>query len=173
VCCRPSKPRLRPRNWPTRPRHLPVDLRQDLEPWHFSQQLTKVHLTSANQHLYYSQNLSTATTFEKNSDVFLLFLIFLIIFSDEMLAWLSSWSMVQLVCNLRVLWPVSMLFNISIVSCLIIIQNGFTFLIPFCPCCPGKGLWKGCFFIPRIPYIAVLLICICYLLEPQHILVVS
>jgi len=63
-----------------------------------------------------------------------------------MLAWLSSWSTVQFVCNLRMLWPMPMLFNISVVSCLIIIQNGFTFFGTILSMLSWKGSVKGCFF---------------------------
>ena len=53
--------------------------------------------------------------------------------SDEVLAWLSVWSEVQIIC----MWS-SWCHCHSIVSCFIKIQIGLTFLVPTYPGCPGK-----------------------------------
>jgi len=57
--------------------------------------------------------------------------------SDEVLAWLSVWSEVQMSC----MWS-SWCHCYPIISCFIKIQNGFTFLVPAYPHCPGKEVVK-------------------------------
>jgi len=59
--------------------------------------------------------------------------------NDEVLAWLSVWSEVQMIY----VWSSS--------SCFIKIQNGVTFLMPAYPDCPGKEAVK------RVSYVATLL----------------
>jgi len=52
--------------------------------------------------------------------------------SDVVLAWLSVWSVVQMIrCHSR-----------PIISCFIKIQIGLTFLMPAYPGCPGKETIK-------------------------------
>jgi len=58
--------------------------------------------------------------------------------NDEVLAWLSVWSEVQMIY----VWSS---------SCFIKIQNGVTFLMPAYPRCPGKEAVK------RVSYVATLL----------------
>ena len=57
--------------------------------------------------------------------------------SDEMLAWLSVWSLVQMVC----IWS-SWCHCHPIISCFVKIQIGLTFLVPACPSCPEKEIVK-------------------------------
>jgi len=53
--------------------------------------------------------------------------------SDEVLAWLSVWSKVQMIC----IWS-SWCHCHPIISCFIKIQIGLTYLVPAYPGCPGK-----------------------------------
>jgi len=53
--------------------------------------------------------------------------------SDEVLAWLSVWSKVQVIC----IWS-SWCHCHPVISCFIKIQNHLTFLVPAYPGCPGK-----------------------------------
>jgi len=57
--------------------------------------------------------------------------------SDEVLAWLSVWSEVQMIC----IWS-SCCHCHPIISCCSKIQNGLTFLVPAYPGCPGKETIK-------------------------------
>jgi len=57
--------------------------------------------------------------------------------SDEVLAWLSVWSEVQMVC----IWS-SWSYCHPIISCFIKIQIGLTFLVPAYTGCPGKEAVK-------------------------------
>ena len=57
--------------------------------------------------------------------------------SDEVLAWLSVWSKLQVICE----WS-SWCHCHPIISCFIKIQIGLTFLIPAYPGCPGKEAIK-------------------------------
>jgi len=57
--------------------------------------------------------------------------------SDEVLAWLSVWSEVQMVC----VWS-SWCHYHPVISCFIRIHNGFTFLVLAYPSCPGKEAVK-------------------------------
>jgi len=52
--------------------------------------------------------------------------------SDEVLAWLSVWSLVQMICICH---------SHPIISCFIKIQSGLTFLVPAYPNCTGKLSW--------------------------------
>ena len=54
-----------------------------------------------------------------------------------MLAWLSVWSVVQMICN----GPADAIAH-PIISCFIKIQIGLTFLVPAYPGCPGKEAIK-------------------------------
>jgi len=56
---------------------------------------------------------------------------------DEVLAWLSVWGKVQMIC----MW-FSWCHCHPIISCFIIIQIGLTFLVPAYPGCPGKEAVK-------------------------------
>ena len=59
--------------------------------------------------------------------------------SDEVLVRLSVWSKVQIVC----IWPADATASQNpIISCLILIQTGFTLLVPAYPGCPGKQAIK-------------------------------
>jgi len=53
--------------------------------------------------------------------------------NDEVLAWLSGWSEVQLIC----MWS-SWCYCHPIISCFIKIEIGLTFLLPAYPGCHGK-----------------------------------
>jgi len=55
--------------------------------------------------------------------------------TDEMLMWLSVWSEVQMIYISYCPSP--------IISCIIKIQIGFTFLMPVYPRWPGKECWTG------------------------------
>jgi len=57
--------------------------------------------------------------------------------TDEVLAWLSVWSEVQLICT----WS-SWCYCHPISSCFIKIQIGLTFLAPAYPGCPEKEAVK-------------------------------
>jgi len=57
--------------------------------------------------------------------------------SDKVLAWLSVWSEVQMIC----LWS-SWCHCHRIISCFIKIQIGLIFLLPAYPGCPGKEAVK-------------------------------
>jgi len=57
--------------------------------------------------------------------------------SNEVLAWLSVWSKVQMLC----IWS-SWCHCHPIFSCFIKIQTGLTLLVPAYPCCPGKEAIK-------------------------------
>jgi len=58
---------------------------------------------------------------------------------DEVLAWLSVWSEVQIIC----IWFSRC--HCHPISCLIEMQNGFTFLVLDYPDCPGKEAVKRVF----------------------------
>jgi len=59
--------------------------------------------------------------------------------SGDMLAWLSVWSEVQMIC----IWSsCSWCHCHPIISCCIKIQTGLTFLVPTYPGCPGKEAIK-------------------------------
>jgi len=53
--------------------------------------------------------------------------------SDEVLAWLSVWDEVQMICKWFSWWRCH-----PIISCFIKIHIGLTFLVPGYPGCPGK-----------------------------------
>ena len=55
--------------------------------------------------------------------------------TDEVLLWLSVWSIVQMIC----IWSS---YCHPIISCFIKIQNGFTFLVLTYSGCPGKEAVK-------------------------------
>jgi len=57
--------------------------------------------------------------------------------NDEVLAWLSVWSKVKMIC----IWP-SWCHCHTIISCFIKIQIGLIFLVPAYPGCPGKEAIK-------------------------------
>jgi len=57
--------------------------------------------------------------------------------SNEVLAWLSVWSKVQMIC----IWS-SWCHCHPIISCFIKIQNGFILMMPAYPGCPGKQAVK-------------------------------
>ena len=57
--------------------------------------------------------------------------------SDELLAWLSVWSEVQMIC----IWS-SWCHCLPIIFCFIKIGAGLTFLVPAYPGCPGKWAVK-------------------------------
>jgi len=57
--------------------------------------------------------------------------------SDELLAWLSVRSLVQMVC----IWC-SWCHRHPIISCFVKIQIGLTFVVPACPGCPEKETVK-------------------------------
>jgi len=59
--------------------------------------------------------------------------------SGEILAWLSVWSKVQMIC----VWS-SWCHCHPIISSSSKIQNGYTFLVPADPGCPGKKSLNGC-----------------------------
>jgi len=59
--------------------------------------------------------------------------------SDELLAWLSVWSEVHVIC----IWS-SCCHCHPIISCSSKIQNGLPFLVPAYPGCPGKRPLNGC-----------------------------
>jgi len=67
--------------------------------------------------------------------------------SDDMLAWISVWSEVQVIC----IWS-SWCHCHPIICCFIKIQIGLTFLVPAYPRCPGKEAikWTVC---RRIQYL--------------------
>ena len=54
--------------------------------------------------------------------------------SDEVLAFLSVWSKVQIIC----IWSIWCHCH-PVVSCFMKIQIGLTFLVPAYPDCPGRG----------------------------------
>jgi len=56
---------------------------------------------------------------------------------DEVLAWLSVCSEVQVIC----MWS-SLCHCNPVISCFIKIQIGLTFLVPAYPGCPGKQAAK-------------------------------
>jgi len=56
---------------------------------------------------------------------------------DEVLAWLSVWSEVQMIC----IWS-SWCHCQPIISCFIKIHIGLTFMVPAYPGCPGKEAIK-------------------------------
>jgi len=60
--------------------------------------------------------------------------------SDEVLAWLSVWSKVQMILHVVQLMslPPQHLFYLYLISCFIKILIGLTFLMPAYPGCPGK-----------------------------------
>jgi len=59
--------------------------------------------------------------------------------SDGVLTWLSVCSKVQIVC----IWSINATASQdAIISCLIQIQTGFSFLLLAYPCCPGKEVVK-------------------------------
>jgi len=57
--------------------------------------------------------------------------------SDEVLAWLSVWHEVQMIC----IWS-NWYHCHLIISCFIKIQIGLTFLVPAYPDCPGNEAVK-------------------------------
>jgi len=57
--------------------------------------------------------------------------------SGEVLAWLSVWCEVQMICILS-----SWCYCHPVISCFITIQNGFSFLVPAYPRYPGKEAVK-------------------------------
>jgi len=74
--------------------------------------------------------------------------------SDEVLAWLSVWSEVQMIC----IWSNSCHCH-PIISCFIKIQIGLTLLVPAYPGCPEKRPLNGCLFV-----------CLCiYMLDHKYI----
>jgi len=62
--------------------------------------------------------------------------------SDGVLAWLSVWSKVQVIC----IWSSWCHYN-PITSCFIKIHIGLTFLVPAYPGCPGKEAMGVCLHV--------------------------